>query len=118
MKAFGIEIRKVGDVKGLFKEVDIVLSKAGITSSGITSDLQSQTVAHALQKMIKVGKWFDVCTINNCAEACNIHIPAERVKIYRAIHCIDWNEMLPDYRQTIIAMVLDDFRGILNPTLS
>jgi hypothetical protein len=32
-----------------------------------------------------------------------------------AAHCIEWSEMLPDYRQMLVAMVLDDFRTVLCP---
>jgi len=35
--------------------------------------------------------------------------------IYNCVHCMHWNEMLPEYRQTVMAMVLDDFRSVLNP---
>lgn len=35
--------------------------------------------------------------------------------VAHALHCMHWNEMLPDFRKTIVAMILDDFRAILNP---
>lgn len=108
MSMFGLELRKVGNIKNLYRDVDIVLGNTN------RANLQRQTVAHAIQKMMKSDKWFDVTCIKGCAKVCEICIPEERMDIYSAIHCIHWNEMLPDYRQQIIAMVLDDFRSILD----
>ncbi len=114
VKAFGIEIRRVGDMNGLYEEVDAVLAKMGISAFSVGKEMQKQTVAHALQNMIKVDKWFDVCCINACIDVCQIAVPMERMRVYQANHCVHWNEMLPEYRTALIAMVLDDFRSILN----
>lgn len=113
MKTFGIEIRKVGNMNSLYSDVDEVLGKYGIKSESVGAEIKIQTVAHSLQKMLKVQSFFDVCTVKNCAEVCQVCIPIERMKIYSAIHCMHWNEMLPEYRLQITAMVLDDFRTIL-----
>lgn len=113
MQAFGIEIRKANK-SNLFNDVDMILLRNGIPSGGVSRDVQTQTVAHALQKMIKPDHWLDICCIKECANICSVCIPAERMAVYHACHCIHWNEMLPNYRQTIIAMILDDFREILN----
>lgn len=115
MKAFGLELRKMGNVTNLYADVDLVLSKHKIPAGGVSGNVQVQALAHALQKMINVQNYFDVCTIDNCAEMMQIVIPSERKKIYRAAHCIRWNEMTSEYRQVLVAMVLDDFRAVLNP---
>jgi hypothetical protein len=115
IQKFGIEIRKLGNLSNLYKDVDMVLSNYKVPSGEVTKSAQAATVAHALQKMLKTDRYFDVCTIKDCVEVCKIYIPYERMSIYRAVHCVHWNEMLPDYRQLIIAMVLDDFRSVLNP---
>lgn len=112
IQKFGLEIRRIGNVESLYKEVDLVLNKVGC-DNGVGAVIQKQTVAHALQKMISTQNYFDVCTINKCAEMCQVCIQKERMQVYNSIHCIHWNEMLPEYRQVIIAMVLDDFRCIL-----
>lgn len=114
LQKFGIEIRKIGNVKNLYKDVDLVLQKAQLRSNEVNGAVQALTVAHALQKMLQVERHFDVCTIRNCAEMCQICIAKERMQVYQSIHCHSWNEMLPEYRETIIAMVLDDFRPVLN----
>jgi hypothetical protein len=86
-----------------------------LQDGGVSVELQRQAIAHALQKMMKADSWFNVCTIDRCIDICQVVIPKERMNIYNAAHCIHWNEMDSDYRQLLMAMVLDDFRSILNP---
>lgn len=114
IQRFGIEIRRVGNLDNLFKDVDMVLSRNNVPINSVNTDIQKGAIAHALQKMIKVDGWFDICTVDRCIDICQVVISSERYKVYRALHCIHWNEMDPDYRNLIIAMILDDFRGILN----
>lgn len=108
MKAFGIELRKQS-AGNVFKDVDLVLANKSLQT------VQALSVAHALQKMMGAGSFFDVCTINACQKICQVHIPGEHMDIYSAIHCVRWNDMLPEYRTHIIALVLNDFRSVLNP---
>jgi hypothetical protein len=110
MQIFGIEVRKADSVNSLFRSVDFILAKKGIAGSQVDESTKSLTVAHALQNMFKVDGYFDICTVRNCADVFQISIPRERMDVYRAIHCIKWNQMEPEYRETITAMVLDDFR--------
>lgn len=115
IQKLGLEIRKIGSLDSLYKEVDLVLSNNKINSNEINANAQSAAVAHSLQKMISSERYFDICTVKNCAELCQICISDERMKFYRTQHCIYWNEMNTDFRQLIIAMILDDFRFVLNP---
>lgn len=115
MKAFGIEIRKANSLSGLYADVDRVLSAAGIQSGLVTSEMQTQTVAHALQKMIATNRYFDICTIDRCIDISRIVVSKERYEVYRACHCMDYSEMMPEFRQNLLAMVMDDFRPILYP---
>lgn len=114
MEKLGIEIRKKGSIKNLYKDVDLILSQFNNTNKSVTRTLQQQTTAHALQKMFKPDKYLDVCTIRDCSMMCDLVIPAERMQIYNSIHCLHWNEMTEEYRMQIISMVLDDFRQVLN----
>jgi hypothetical protein len=66
-----------------------------------------------LRKMLRTDTYFNVCTIQDCAKVGQVCIAKERMNVYSAIHCMNWYDMLPDYRQMIVAMVLDDFRGVL-----
>lgn len=116
MKAFGIEIRKANSIGGLYDDVDRILASSGLCKSEpISKDIQRSTVAHALQKMMQADSHFSVCTIDRCRDVCQVVIPIERYRIYSAVHCINWNQMEPNYQTQIIAMILDDFREILNP---
>ena len=107
MSAFGFEIRRVGDVQSLYKEIDLVLSK--------DINISKMTVAHMITKMFKPDKYLDLCNIKAAAQLCGIVIPEERLLIYHTMHCTNWNEMLPEYRHALMAMIMDDFRPVLNP---
>ena len=105
MQSLGLEVRKIGSMPDLFKEVDMVL--------GRDNKLESQTVVHALQKMFRPEQYCDVCNIKTCAEICGIVIPLKHLNIYQTLHCMHWNEMSDEYRGLIIAMILGDFRTVL-----
>jgi len=113
MKAFGLEIRKADNMKNLYRDVDNVLS--GLPKGEINKEVQIQAVAHALHNMMKPDKWFDICAVRNCMNLTGIFISAERMTLYSTAHCIHWNEMVPEYRQTLMCMILDDFRPVLCP---
>jgi len=115
IQKLGLEIRKLGSLHNLYKDVDMVLSNYKVPANGINRTIQAAATAHSLQKMLKTESHFSVCCITDCAKLCQICIDSERMIVYNSIHCVHWNEMLPDFRQMIVAMVLDDFRGILNP---
>lgn len=122
MKAFGLELRKTSGInaRSLYADVNRVLSESGIADGGVSAALQQQTVAHSLQKMMNPdggSGYFNVCVVKSCASLCGIVIPRSRAEVYSSIHCMNWNEMLPDFRATIYAMLLDDFRAVLTAEL-
>lgn len=115
MKAFGIELRKANSIQGLLSDVDqILLANNTLPSSGgVSISFKAQSCVVALQKMFRGERSFSVCTINDCAKMFDLVIPRERMDIYRAVHCVNWNEMDSQYRQTLTALILDDFRDVL-----
>jgi hypothetical protein len=117
IQKFGIELRKLNSVtpKELYRDVDTVLNKFSIPKGGVTIDVQTQTIAHTLNKMLRSEGHLSVCAISECAKISQIVIPVERMEIYNATHCMKWGSMEEDYRSSLIAMVLDDFRTVLNP---
>lgn len=115
MRKFGIEIRKIGDINNLYEDVDSVLRKADLQVGEINKDIQKQAVAHSLQKMMKPSGHLNICCIKDCINLCGIFISSERLSLYSTQHCINWTDMLPEFRMTITAMILDDFRCVLNP---
>ena len=52
IKKLGFEIRKLGDMKTFYRDVDTVLANANVPTAGVNADLQVSTVAHSLQRMI------------------------------------------------------------------
>jgi len=114
IKKLGIEIRKAGSLDGLYRDVDSILANNNVADGGVSVDAQASTVAHALQRMFSTESNFSVCTVDRCCAIAQIHIPAERYRIYSALHCMKWNEMEPEYRRLITAMLLDDFRSVLH----
>ena len=111
LRRLGIEIRKIGDTKALYRDVDDVLSANNIGPGEITASIQVDAAAHSIQKMFN-GNHFSICTIQDCANLCGLVIQRERMMVYQAIHCVNWNEMLPEFRKKIVAMIMDDFRPV------
>lgn len=116
IQKFGLEIRKIGNTQNLYSDVDLILRKYEVPVTGINMTVQQQATAHALQHMLQVDRWCDVCAIKECAKLCQICISDERMAVYSTQHCIHWNNMLPEFRQLLVAMILDDFRCVLCPS--
>lgn len=114
MQLFNFEIRKL-DGQNLLKEVDEVLAKNGMKSGEVTIDIANQAAAHSLQKMLKQKDWFDVSTLERCASVICKTINSNRMAIYNSQHCIHWSQMTDNFREVLIAMILDDFREIFLP---
>lgn len=113
IQIFGIELRKANNMKAIYEDVDRILQKDDVNSMIVGNDVKFMTIAHGLQKMLQADRCLDVCLIKEAVNIANIVIPKERMQIYQATHCMHWNEMLPEFRTKLIAMVLDDFRHIL-----
>jgi len=111
---FGLELRRKNNIANLYADIDGVLSKNGVKGSIVPEEVQSMAVAHGLQKMLG-SDYFSICSIDQCAKVVGLSIPAERYRIYHANHCVHYSEMLPEFRAVLVAMVLDDFRHVLNP---
>jgi hypothetical protein len=112
---FGLELRKKGNFAALHSDAKEILLRAGVSGSDISSAVKRAAVAHSLQKMLS-QKHFSICTITDCQKVVGLVIPAERMAIYQAQHCVDWSDMLPDFRQVLVAMILDDFGEVLSET--
>lgn len=118
LQKLGLEIRKIGSLQNLYQDVDRMLKNYKIPINSVNIPIQTLTVAHSLQKMLNVEKYLCVSTLKNNAQLVQICIPEERMLVYQSIHCMYWNEMTPDYRQMVVAMILDDFRSVLDTTQS
>lgn len=119
---FGIELRNTNkplSVKQLYDEVDRTLYNLGIepNTGEVSADVAVQTVAHKLTDMFQPNKHFSVCTIRHLSELTSVVISSKRMNIYQSIHCMNWGSMTDEYRKSILAMVLDDFRSVLQYNL-
>jgi hypothetical protein len=117
MRKFGFELRKINSLttKDLYEDIDRILSDNEIPTGGVTAEVQTDAIGHSLHKMFNSKSSFNVCTVRECAEISQIIISKERMDIYITIHCMDWSEMVENFRQQIVAMILDDFRSVLSP---
>ncbi len=116
IEIFNFQIRKLDNFDSVYKDVDRILAKHDIVSGGVSKKITTQGVAHSLQEMIKNKGYFDICTVKKAAELASIHLSSERNKLYSVAHCINWGDMTDDYKQCLIAMVMDDFRELFLST--
>lgn len=61
IQKFGFELRKIGDVKSFYEEIDLVLHKTQSLNGVVGGSVKVQAVAHSLQKMFKVDSYFSAC---------------------------------------------------------
>ena len=101
---FGLEIRKLNKVN-LFADVDKVLSS--------DYNVEKEAIIHSLQKMMKSDSHFSICTIDQCSKIHNIDIPEKTYNILHAIHCVRWREMTEEFRQYVVAIILNIFKPVL-----
>lgn len=109
-----LEILKPQMRSQLYQQVDSILSTFTMEPKGMSYQAQSAAVAHCLQKMFQVKGHFSVCIVEACANMCQVMISKDRKDLYNSIHCLHWHEMTEDFRNLVTAMVLDDFREVLN----
>lgn len=72
------------------------------------NDFQKQAVVLALTKMFE-GTYFDICTVDRCLAITQSIPPADCYNALRALHCVDWNKMPPDFRQQVFVKTLELF---------
>ena len=104
---FGL-IRKA-DINELYRHVDKVIARTNII------DLENKAATASLAKMFRVERYFDVTTIRDVSEMCQVIIPRRHMDIYKSMHCISWGDMDEQTREELIALVLKDFEPILRP---
>ena len=108
-----LNFTKDEEVKFLYDHVDDLLVKFMISKNNVTPQIKIDGVLNALRNLFKKG-FFDICVVKDCAELLKLKIPETRLLLYRTQHCIHWKDMEPQFRDALIAMILDDFRGALN----
>lgn len=61
----------------------------------------------AILNMFK-SSHFSVCILDSVARSLDIVIPRRHYVIYENLHCVNWSEMSPQFRDTIKLMVIND----------
>ena len=108
-----LNFTKDEEVKFLYDHVDDLLVKFMISKNNVTPQIKIDGVLNALRNLCKRG-FFDIGVVKDCAELLKINIPETRLLLYRTQHCIHWKDMEPQFKDALIAMILDDFRDALN----
>jgi len=107
LKSMGLELRRINDISVTYEQVDKILESF--------KDPERQTLAHGLQDMLQPDNSPSVCFIREAQKLCNIVIPEKHMEIYSMVHCMKWNKMTDEYRNFVVALILNDFRSILMP---
>lgn len=68
-------------------------------------EFKRQTIILSLRDMFK-GSHFSICTIDKCIKILGIVPPQSDMDTLSALHCINWSEMAPDFRERVMEKVL------------
>ncbi len=71
-------------------------------------DPKQEACKVALKKMFE-GSHFDICTILNLAKLTNTIADRETMATLQAIHCCNWTDMTPEFRNWVFETVLTMF---------
>lgn len=63
-------------------------------------ELRDNAVRHGLKKMIE-GKRFSICDFDALCKAAKVYPPSDLNDILRPLHCHEWADMEPDFRNQI-----------------
>lgn len=100
------------DVGAIIKASKNVLDK--YQSNGeVPENIKGQAVLSVLKNLTQKKDWFDVCGVNALAKMNDITISAEHQEFFNTLHCIHWNEMHPDTKEYLMAILVDYFKGNL-----
>jgi hypothetical protein len=69
------------------------------------NEFEKQSVVVALKKMF-TGGYFSICTIETCAKVIGCHIPSDIHNTLHALHCVNWSDMTPPFREEVKQKVL------------
>ena len=71
-------------------------------------EFKKEAIRIALREMFRKGS-FSICTVDTCLEIANIPIPRDEYETLRALHCIDYSEMPPDFRVQLFQKIIGLF---------
>ena len=68
-------------------------------------EFKRQAIILSLRDMFK-GRHFSICTIDKCIKILGIIPPQSDMDTLSALHCINWSEMTPEFREQVMERVL------------
>ena len=83
----------------------------------ITKEFLCQFVQHSIKNLFRFDN-FMFYIFDEILSGCEIYTTPERYAFYKNLNDTCWGDMEPNYKEKVIAMIFDDFRGILNPEYS
>ncbi len=75
----------------------------------MANEFEQQAVMLALKKMFE-GSHFSICTVDDCLKITGAIPPRKEYNALRALHCVDWADMAPDFRAAVFAKTLALFQ--------
>lgn len=74
---------------------------------------RQEAVIIALNKLFS-DNWFSVSQLNSAAVLAEIIIPAEKQKIFQAIHCVHYNAMSKEFREDLSELIHSIFKDFFD----
>ena len=96
------------DVGALIKASESVLVRYG--KEIIPENVKGQAVLSVLKNLTQRKDYFDVCLVDRLAKMNEVTISQEHQELFNSLHCIHWNEMHPDTKEYLMAILIDYFK--------
>lgn len=81
------------------------------TNGEIPEKIKGQASLSVLKNITQNKKFFSICEIDALAKMNNIIFSVEHREFMSSLHCIQWDEMHPDTREYLFALLIDYFKG-------
>lgn len=101
------------DVGALLKASDAVLARYNGNVETIPENVKGQAVLSVLKNMTQNKQHFDICAVRQLATMNEVVISPEHMELFSSLHCVNWNEMHPDTREYLGAILVHYFKGNL-----
>jgi hypothetical protein len=98
------------DVGAIIQGSKNILSKYN-TNGEIPENIKGQAVLSVLKNLTQNKTYFDICGVSALAKMNDILISAEHYEFMNTLHCIQWNEMHPDTKEYLMALLVDYFKS-------
>ncbi len=94
------------DVAALLKAADGVLTR--YDKHEVPERIKGQVVLSVLKNMTS-SSHFSICSVTEMAELNEVTISPEHKALFRSLHCVSWNQMHPDTKEYLLALLIDYF---------